>query len=231
MGVCSTRELLCIFYSQWLHWPTCHILNLPQSRIGSFPSPADDGEFAGGWDDAMCRGGEVPRTQPRAGVVCTGGDGAADLSALLPAVLPRVHRHFVWQRRCGASGVRARRWCPTSGPSKVLIAQSRCDPADSGHLPAHLHRGGLVGSANIPRLALGMYVGPSVVVLKVFDVADLGERPLVEKELPYAPFSPQTIWSTTNMSISPDSNENVGQEVLVPVQMEALVPVWATNRD
>jgi hypothetical protein len=27
------------------------------------------------------------------------------------------------------------------------------------------------------------------------------------------------------MSISPGSNENVGQEALVPVQMEALVPV------
>jgi hypothetical protein len=33
------------------------------------------------------------------------------------------------------------------------------------------------------------------------------------------------------MSISPDLNENVGQKALVPVQMEALVPVWATNRD
>jgi hypothetical protein len=33
------------------------------------------------------------------------------------------------------------------------------------------------------------------------------------------------------MSISPGSKENVGQEALVLVQMEALVPVWATNRD
>jgi hypothetical protein len=48
---------------------------------------------------------------------------------------------------------------------------------------------------------------------------------LVEKGLSFAIFSPQTIWSATNMSISPGSNKNVGQEVLVPVQMEALVPV------
>jgi hypothetical protein len=33
------------------------------------------------------------------------------------------------------------------------------------------------------------------------------------------------------MSINPDSNENVGQEALVMVQMKALVPVWATNWD
>jgi hypothetical protein len=33
------------------------------------------------------------------------------------------------------------------------------------------------------------------------------------------------------MSISPDSNENIDQEALVPIQMEALVPVWATNWD
>jgi hypothetical protein len=33
------------------------------------------------------------------------------------------------------------------------------------------------------------------------------------------------------MSISPDLNENMGQKTLVPVQMETLVPGWATNRD
>jgi hypothetical protein len=33
------------------------------------------------------------------------------------------------------------------------------------------------------------------------------------------------------MTFSPGLNENVGQESLVSVQMEALVPVWATNRD
>jgi hypothetical protein len=33
------------------------------------------------------------------------------------------------------------------------------------------------------------------------------------------------------MTISLGSNENVGQETLVPVQMEALVPVWAKGRD
>jgi hypothetical protein len=33
------------------------------------------------------------------------------------------------------------------------------------------------------------------------------------------------------MSISPGSNENVGQEALVPVQMEALVPVCGSNQD
>jgi hypothetical protein len=51
------------------------------------------------------------------------------------------------------------------------------------------------------------------------------KHPLVEKGLPFAPFSPQTIWSATNMSISPSSNENMGQKALVPVQMEVLVPV------
>jgi hypothetical protein len=33
------------------------------------------------------------------------------------------------------------------------------------------------------------------------------------------------------MSISSDSNKNMGQEALVPVQIETLVPVWATNQD
>jgi hypothetical protein len=54
---------------------------------------------------------------------------------------------------------------------------------------------------------------------------------LVEKRASIHPFSPQTIRSATNVSISPGSNENVGQEALVSVQMGALVPVLATNRD
>jgi hypothetical protein len=33
------------------------------------------------------------------------------------------------------------------------------------------------------------------------------------------------------MSISPGSNKNMGQEALVPVQMEALVPICGSNRD
>jgi hypothetical protein len=33
------------------------------------------------------------------------------------------------------------------------------------------------------------------------------------------------------MSISPGSNKNMGQEALVPIQMEVLVPVWVTNHD
>jgi hypothetical protein len=65
---------------------------------------------------------------------------------------------------------------PASGPSKVLIVQSRSDSADSRHLPAHLQHGGLVGAVHIPQLTLGVYMGPSVAVLKVFDATNLGER-------------------------------------------------------
>jgi hypothetical protein len=77
-----------------------------------FPNPVlapSHRPLAGGSDGAVCRGGEVPRTQPHASVVCTEGDGAADLRALLPSVLPRVRRHFVWQRRRGAPSVRTTR--------------------------------------------------------------------------------------------------------------------------
>jgi hypothetical protein len=48
---------------------------------------------------------------------------------------------------------------------------------------------------------------------------------LVEKGLPYTPFSPQPIRSATNGHNSPGSIENVGREALVPVQMCPLVPV------
>jgi hypothetical protein len=54
---------------------------------------------------------------------------------------------------------------------------------------------------------------------------------LVEKRVFIHPFSPQTIRSATNMSISLGSNKNVGQEALVPVQMGALVSVLVSNRD
>jgi hypothetical protein len=54
---------------------------------------------------------------------------------------------------------------------------------------------------------------------------------LVEKRASIHPVSLQTIRSATNMNISLGSNENVGREALVPVQMGVLVPVLATNRD
>jgi hypothetical protein len=45
---------------------------------------------------------------------------------------------------------------------------------------------------------------------------------LVEKMASIYPFSPQIIWSATNVSISPGSNKYVGQEALVPVQIIVL---------
>jgi hypothetical protein len=42
----------------------------------------------------------------------------------------------------------------------------------------------------------------------------LGSSPLVEKRASIHPFSPQTIRSATNVSISLGSNENVGQKAL-----------------
>jgi hypothetical protein len=50
-------------------------------------------------------------------------------------------------------------------------------------------------------------------------------QPLLEKGLPFAPISPQTVQSAAKRGISPGSIENVGQGALVPVQMGPSVPV------
>jgi hypothetical protein len=61
--------------------------------------------------------------------------------------------------------------------------------------------------------------------LQLVHLASKGTSTSRKKGLRFDLFSHQIIWSATNMSISPDLNKNVGQETLVPVQMEALVPV------